>query len=205
MNPPSILPPLVAIGASTGGPKVLADILSRFPAGLHAAIIIVQHVNKEFSPSLVQWLDTMTSLPVCLVKEGIRPEAGTVYIAGTDDHLVFSSDLTFSYISIPESPPFHPSIDIFFQSILPCRICKRLAGSGKKDGRCVGVLLSGMGKDGAKGLLALRKAGWHTIAQDRATSAVYGMPKAANDLDAADEILPANQIGPAILRALKGI
>ncbi len=205
MNHSSILPPLVVIGASTGGPKVLADILSGFPAGLSAAIIIIQHVNKEFSPSLVQWLDTITPLPVCLVPEGKQPEAGNVYIAGTDEHLIFSSDFTFSYISLPESPPFHPSIDIFFESILPCRTCKRLAGSGKKNGRCVGVLLSGMGKDGAKGLLALRRAGWHTIAQDKATSVVYGMPKAANELDAADEILPANQIGPAILRALQGI
>lgn len=182
------IPPLVVIGSSTGGPKALSDLLSRLPSGLDAAVVIVQHVDEEFSASLVSWLDAQTVLQVRLARDGVRPLPGTIYVAGTNNHLVLTPDLTFSYTPEPKNIPYRPSVDVFFMSV-----------AKHWPRTCVAVLLTGMGRDGAEGLAALRRAGWHTIAQDEKTSVVYGMPKAAKELNAVDEILPIEDIAPAIL------
>jgi two-component system, chemotaxis family, response regulator WspF len=183
------LPPLVAIGSSTGGPKALAAILSRLPANFGAAIAIVQHVDMQFSAGLVDWLDRQTPLTVRVAATGDRLEQGIVLVAGTNDHLSLRADLTLHYIKEPIDYPYRPSVDVFFKS---------LAQSWSR--KATAVLLTGMGQDGAEGLSVLRSRGWHTIAQDEQSSAVYGMPKAAAQLNAAVEILPPEAISDSLVR-----
>jgi two-component system response regulator WspF len=185
---PFNIPPLIVIGSSTGGPKALADLLAGLPGTLSAGVVIVQHVDGEFSLNLANWLDTQTPLKVALASPGRKPLPATVFLAGSNDHLTVTKELTLVYTEEPKDIPFRPSVDLFFESV---------ARHWPEKG--VAVLLTGMGRDGAKGLAALRRAGWHTIAQDEATSVVYGMPKAAKELGAAVDILPIGGIAPAIL------
>ncbi|KGF72892.1 chemotaxis protein [Neosynechococcus sphagnicola sy1] len=185
-------PPLIAIGSSTGGPKALAVILSRLPADFGAAIAIVQHVDQQFSDGLVDWLNQQTPLPVRRVKVGDRLEKGTVLVAGTNDHLSLRADLTLHYVKEPADYPYRPSVDVFFKSLAQHWSHQETA-----------VLLTGMGQDGAEGLSTLRSRGWHTIAQDKESSVVYGMPKAAAELNAAVEILSPEAIANVIIRRLK--
>lgn len=189
--PSSRMPPLLAIGSSTGGPQALAAVLSRLPSDLPAAVVIVQHVDEQFASGLAEWLNGQTRLPVKLATAHTVPEAGVVAIASTNDHLILQSNLAFAYTAEPREYPYRPSVDTFFQSV-----ARHYRGGG------VGVLLTGMGRDGAEGLLALRMRGWHTIAQDQTTSVVYGMPKAAAELGAAIEILPLQEITASCLRHL---
>ncbi len=169
---------LVAIGSSTGGPKALATILSKLPANFNAAIAIVQHVDGHFSSGFADWLNQQTPLPVRLAVPGDRLQKGTVLIAGTNDHLCLKPDLTLAYTKNPLDYPYRPSVDVFFHS---------LAQHWQKKG--TGILLTGMGKDGAEGLNALKLQGWHTIAQNQESCIVYGMPKAAVELNAAVQVL----------------
>jgi two-component system response regulator WspF len=189
---PDQVPPLVVIGSSTGGPKTLVQVLSRLPNNLEAAIIIVQHLDEEFSAGLADWLNVQTPLRVRVATRGAYPEKGVVDVAGTNDHLILTPGLTYTYTPEPRNNPYRPSVDVFFKSV-----AKHWPDKG-----CA-VLLTGMGRDGAAELVNLRKLGWYTIAQDQATSVVYGMPKAAKELDAATEILSIADIGPAILNFLK--
>lgn len=182
---------LVLIGASTGGPTALKTILESLPSNLPAAIVIVQHVDQAFTPGLVHWLGKYSRLPVALAAAGDSPEPGKVLIAHTNDHLAFTPDGRLVYTPEPAGECYRPSVDVLFQSVLRSNFEPGLA-----------ALLTGMGRDGARGLAALRAAGWHTIAQDAATSVVYGMPKAAAQLDAATEILPLKAIAQAITRYL---
>ncbi len=191
------LPNLVVIGSSTGGPKALSMILSDLPPDFDSAVVIVQHVDERFSAGLVDWLDAQSPLKVQLATEGARPKANRVYVAGTNDHLIFSKHLTFSYTPEPGATNYRPSVDVFFSSII------RYWPPPNGSRRGVAVLLTGMGRDGAEGLAALRRAGWHTIAQNKETSVVYGMPKAARDLEAAVEILPIEQISECIQEKIK--
>jgi two-component system response regulator WspF len=193
------VPPLAVIGASTGGPKALAAVLSDMPGDLDGAVVVIQHVDKMFSAGLVGWLAGITSLKVQLAVEGERPKAGIVYVAGTDDHLIFGRDFRFSYIA-DRNLPYHPSIDMFFKSVLTGYHPYLFPRHTDQYNRCVAVLLTGMGRDGADGMKALREAGWHTIAQDEATSVVYGMPRAARDIGAVEQVLPLQDIGGEIVR-----
>ena len=179
--------PLIVIGCSTGGPRALADILSRLPAGFASAIVVVQHVDSAFAQGLCDWLGSLCLMPVQTAREGQRPGPGTVLIAATNDHLVMRADASLGYSADPVAEPFRPSVDVFFESV-----AQHWTGSG------IGVILTGMGRDGARGLLALKRAGFRTIAQDEQTSVVFGMPRAAIDLGAATEILPIGGIAPAL-------
>ena len=185
-------PPLVILGASTGGPAALADILSRLPAGLNAAVVVIQHVDKEFAPDLALWLGTHCPLRVKVATPGCRPEPGVVWLAGTNDHLVLTEHGKLEYRVEPAKCFYRPSVDVFFKSA---------AAYWPPNG--VAVLLTGMGRDGGEGLLALRRCGWRTLAQDAATSIVYGMPRAAAELGAAEKILPLNAIADAIMQGLE--
>lgn len=187
----SRIPPLVAIGSSTGGPNALAAILSRLPADFGAAIAIVQHVDAQFTPSLAEWLNQQTPLTVQLASEGDRLEVGKVLIAGTNDHLSLQPNLSLGYTKNPVDYPYRPSVDVFFKS---------LAQHWTRQGTA--VLLTGMGRDGAQGLSLLRDKGWHTIAQNQASCVVYGMPKAAVELGAAVEILALDAIAPTLIKRL---
>lgn len=189
--PSEDLPPLIAIGSSTGGPKALATILAGLPRDLDAGIIICQHVDSQFAQGLAQWLNTQTPLSVAIAQEGMRPEAGVALVAGTNDHLVLGPDRTFHYTPHPRDYPYRPSVNAFFESIQKHWPRKDLA-----------ILLTGMGRDGGEGLTALRRAGWHTIVQDEKTSVVYGMPAAAVELGGAVEILPLEMIAGAILKKI---
>ena len=189
--PATVLPPLVAIGSSTGGPKALAAILSRLPANFGAAIAIVQHVDMQFSSGLVDWLNQQTPLTVRLAAAGNRLEKGIVLVAGTNDHLSLRADSTLHYIKEPLDYPYRPSVDVFFKSLAQYWNSKATA-----------VLLTGMGQDGAEGLSLLRSRGWHTIAQDEKSCVVYGMPKAAAQLNAAVEVLPPDAIAERLMQRI---
>jgi two-component system response regulator WspF len=178
---------LVAIGASAGGPTALATILTALPAQFPGAVVIVQHMDKQFAPGLTAWFATRTKLSVRVAQEGDRIEPGTVFLAGRNRHLILSGATQLGYTTQPGNVSYSPSVDVFFQSV-----------ARQWRGAAVGVLLTGMGRDGAEGLKTLRNAGHHTIAQDKSTSAVYGMPKAAVELDAAKDILALDKIGPRL-------
>lgn len=180
---------LVAIGASAGGPSALARIVANLPEAFPAALVIVQHVDAQFAPGLASWLDYQTRMTVRLAREGELIQNGTVLLAGGDDHLVFSGPGRLGYVRKPLEVSYRPSIDAFFASI-----------DRFWEGRVIGVLLTGMGRDGAEGLRLLRQNGHHTLVQDQPSSAVFGMPKAAIELAAADEILPLERIAPRLIR-----
>ncbi len=189
---PAQLPGMVGLGASTGGPNALATVLHGLPRDMQAAVVVVQHLDVQFVPAFVDWLGDQTHLSVSLIREGMKPDAGTVYVAGTNDHLVVSADLSFHYTGEPTEHPYRPSVDEFFLS---------LDRNWPRPG--VACLLTGMGRDGAQGLLALRRAGWRTIAEDKKTCVVYGMPRAAVEIGAAAEVLPVGDISAAILKELR--
>ncbi len=132
---------------STGGPGALATIISRIPKGFSAPIVIIQHVDAQFAGGLAEWLREQSAIPVTLAVERTRPEPGTAYIAGTNDHLVIGTDHTFHYTSEPVDNPYRPSVDAFFSS---------LETNWKRPG--IAALLTGIGRDGARGLLGLRRA-----------------------------------------------
>jgi chemotaxis response regulator CheB len=181
---------LVAIGASAGGPAALSTVLAGLPKDFPAAIVIVQHVDERFAAGLAEWLRQQSPLPVRLAKEGDHLMPGMVLLAGTGDHLTFKASNRLGYTPEPCDFVYRPSVDVFFQSV-----CKFWPG------KTVGVLLTGMGADGAQGLKELRAKGHHTIAQDKASSAVYGMPKAAAALNASVEIMPLERIAPSLVDA----
>ena len=179
---------LVAFGASAGGPAALSTVLSGLPPDFPAAVVIVQHVDERFAQGMAEWLSRQCALPVRVAKEGDRPAVGTVLVAGTNDHLTFKTAERIGYTPEPRDQAYRPSVDVFFASL-----------GALWPGEAIGVLLTGMGRDGALGLKALRAKGCYTIAQDQATSTVYGMPKAAANLGAAVDILPLERIAPRLL------
>lgn len=176
-------PSLIALGASTGGPQTLAKILKDLPADYPSPIVIIQHVDTAFAPGLASWLEKETPLKVKIAESNEKITPGTAYIASTQDHLVFGIDQHLHYTEEPLDNSFRPSIDVFFKS---------LAENLKQPG--IAVQLTGLGSDGAEGLLELKKKGWYTIAQDEATSKVFNMPQAAIAMNAASEILADSQI-----------
>ena len=182
---------LVGIGASAGGPTALATVLAHLPADFPAPVVIVQHMDAQFAAGLAGWLGRHTALRVRLARDGDRPEAGTALLAGQDDHLVFTSPARLAYMRQPLDCAYRPSIDLFFKS------AERFWA-----GDVIGVVLTGMGRDGAEGLRALHSNGHHTIAQDHRSSAAYGMPGAAAELKAASEILALDKIGPRLRNIL---
>jgi len=184
--------PIVAIGASTGGPQALSQILAHLPANFPAAIVVAQHVDDHFAPGLAAWLQHHTPLPVRIARHRELLAAPGVWLAASADHLVYNQDDgRLHYTPNPRDTPYRPSVDALFHSLAESHRALR-----------IGVLLTGMGRDGAEGLLAMRSSGALTIAQDAATCVVYGMPKAAAELKAAAEVLPLNAIGPRILEAI---
>ncbi|NOY66754.1 MAG: chemotaxis-specific protein-glutamate methyltransferase CheB [Gammaproteobacteria bacterium] len=186
--------PLVCIGSSTGGPGALATLFSNIPKNTEATFIVVQHVDKNFTAGLCDWLDQQTELDVQLAEAGIKPEKGHVYIAGGDEHLSIDNKGLLALDMNPREYIYRPSIDIFFDSI-----------SHNWTAPVIGALLTGMGYDGAKGLLSLLNTGAYTIAQDEDSCAVFGMPRAAIKLNAAENILPIDQIADNILQHLDTI
>lgn len=182
---------VLAIGASTGGPQALAQLLPLLPADLEQAVLVVQHMADGFIEGLAGWLDGLCALPVQVGASGRRLQPGTITVAPSGLNLIVHDRLRV----VCESPPasqFHvPGIDATFSSLAES------VGS-----EAIGVLLTGMGRDGAVGLKAMRERGAVTIGQDEASSAVWGMPGAARALDAVELELGLDAIGPALLTLL---
>lgn len=180
---------LVAIGASTGGPVALAKLLKLWTPPAHCTLVIVQHIDQAFTDSFVQWLGAQINFPIDVIENGAAVAPGKILMAKTNDHLLLDECQRFRYSAEPLDYSYRPSVDVFFHGL--ARHWQRKA---------IGVLLTGMGRDGAQGLLAMRKAGKLTIAQDQASSAVYGMPRAAAEIKAAEKILSLEDIGLALVQ-----
>jgi len=182
---------LIAIGASTGGPGALVDVLRMVPNNLQATVLIVLHIDEPFSSAFADWLGSQTSHSVAYAVGGEQlaaPTKGRVLMAPPGHHLVARTGRLL-LTSEPERHSCRPSVDVLFESL-----------AVEWGSRTIGCLLTGMGRDGATGLLSLRRAGAYTIAQDEATSVIYGMPREAALLGAAQSILPLNEIGSVIAR-----
>jgi two-component system chemotaxis response regulator CheB len=173
---------LIAIGASTGGPPALQAILSQLPADL--PVVVVQHMSPGFIQGLARWLNETTPLQVKVAGNGETLQAGMVYLAPDGRHLLVTAGGRARLRTSPPVSGHRPSATALFQSV-----------AQNYGSAAVGVLLTGMGRDGAQGFKALRDAGAHTIAQDEATCVVFGMPKQAIALGAVEEVLPLEQIG----------
>lgn len=190
----SPLPALVVIGASTGGPNALQHILSQLPHNLNAAVVVIQHINEQFAPGLVDWLNRFSQLPVSIAKTGDQLTAGKVLVAGSNDHLILRPNRTLRYTCQPIDYPHRPSINAFFSSV---------AQHWPQPG--VATVLTGMGQDGADGMALLHSAGWHTVAESEASCVVFGMPKAAIARGAISSVLPLDQIAPYISQTISTI
>ncbi len=184
---------LLAIGASTGGPMAVSKMLAGWKPPRGCAVVVVQHIDQHFADNFARWLGEQLEMPVRAIEEGDDLVAGTVLIAKSNDHLTLDQNYRLRYDANPKDYAYRPSVDVFFHCV-----------AQHWKGEAVGVLLTGMGRDGAEGLLAMRRAGHATIAQDQASSAVYGMPRAAAELDAAQMILPLAKIGPVLRNTLGG-
>lgn len=183
---------IVAIASSTGGPQALKEILSRLPADFPAAVLIVQHITKGFTKGLIEWLNQECSLPVREPVDGERVTPGVILIAPEDCHMMITRG---SRIKLEGSEPVgghKPSANVLLSSVA------KIYGPN-----AIGVVLTGMGNDGAKGLKAIKKNGGKTIAQDEESSAVYGMPHAAVENGAADKVLPLGKIADEISKMMK--
>jgi two-component system chemotaxis response regulator CheB len=179
---------VLAIGASTGGPAAIVELLRGLPASVQQPILLVIHIGEPFGGSFAEWLDGQSGRRVAFAQDGdpVSAAAGRVAMAPPGQHLVVS-DGKFRLTLDPLRHSCRPSVDVLFESV------------ARDYGRAaVAVLLTGMGRDGAAGLLAVRRAGGMTIAQDEATSVVYGMPREAVALGAAEKVLPLNAIGPTL-------
>lgn len=182
---------LLAIGASTGGPQALATLLGSLPADFGPAVLVVQHMADGFIPGLVSWLDQICALPVTMGATGKRLVPGTVTVAPSGLNLLVRDHLRVVCEPAPERQFHVPGIDASFESIADA------LGS-----EAIGVVLTGMGRDGAAGLKAMRDRGCVTIGQDEATCAVYGMPAAAWAAGAVEHQLPLPEIAPLVLTLL---
>ena len=179
---------IVAIGASTGGPGAIVEVLRGLPADFQIPVLFVLHINEPFAAAFADWLDGQTSHRVAHPKDGepIAAAAGRIFVAPADRHLVVRGG-RLRLTREPERHSCRPSVDVLFESVAE--------DYGAAAAAC---LLTGMGRDGAVGLLAIRNAGGMTIAQDEASSVVHGMPGEAVLLGAAKQVLPLSEIGPAL-------
>ena len=184
---------LVAIGASTGGPGALVELLRALPRDPSVPVLIVLHIDEPFSTSFAEWLDAQTPHAVSHARAGdaLADLGGRVLMAPAGRHMVVRQ----GRLQLTNTAPLHscrPSVDVLFESL-----------AAELGAQTVAALLTGMGRDGAAGLLSIRRAGGATIAQDEASCVVYGMPREAALLGAAERVLPLSQIGPAIGRLVQ--
>lgn len=185
----SAAPRLVAIGVSTGGPGALVEILRGLPSDFPLSILLVIHLGKLFAPAFAEWLDGQSPMRVSYARDGepLPPFGeGRLVLAPPDRHLVVRQ----GRLRLTEDAERHscrPSVDVLFESL-----------AQELGAECAACLLTGMGKDGAQGLLALRQAGGTTIAQDEASSVVFGMPREAILLGAAEQVLPLEKFAPVL-------
>lgn len=185
---------IIAIGASTGGTQAITEIISALPED-SPGIVIVQHMPPKFTRSFADRLNSMSKLDVKEAQTGDRVLKGNVLIAPGDQHMILNRDGAMYYIGITDGPAINfvkPSVDVLFSSVAE--------HAGKN---AMGIILTGMGEDGARGLLEMKTAGAFTIAQDEASSVVFGMPKKAIELGAADRIASLDVIAAILAGGLK--
>ncbi len=183
---------LVVIASSTGGPNSLRKILSELPVNLPAGVLVAQHITQGFTQGLIEWLDRVTALNVKEAVDGEEILPGTVYFAPDEYHIYVKKDCLVGLEKASPADGHRPSCNKLLLSA--ATVC---------GDRTVGVILSGMGDDGANGLLEIRKAGGLTIAQDEATCVVFGMPRVAVENGAVDGTTPLARIASEIERCLK--
>ncbi|MCR0983004.1 chemotaxis-specific protein-glutamate methyltransferase CheB [Roseomonas populi] len=186
-------PALVGIGTSTGGPPALARVLGVLPADFPVPVLVVQHMGAPFMEGFAAWLDGLVAPRVEIAQDRTLPRAGHIYVAPGDRHLGITAG---GLMQVSEAPPVggqRPAADVLFQSM-----ARNLGPRG------MGILLTGMGEDGARGLTALRNAGGLTLAEDETTAVVYGMPAAAARLGGVSALLPLDLIGPRLLKSVGG-
>ena len=184
---------VIVIGASTGGTEAVKDVLVQMPANA-PGILVAQHMPEGFTRSFAARLDSLCSIRVKEADDGERVLPGHAYIAPGHSHLMLKKSGGTYATLLSQSEPVNrhrPSVDVLFRSA---------AESGKD---VIGVILTGMGKDGAEGMLALRKAGAYTLAQSRESCVVFGMPKEAIALGAVEEVMPLGRIAEAVLARLE--
>ncbi len=178
---------LIAIGASLGGPRALATLLRGLPADFAAPVAVVQHIADGFTEGLASWLASESRLDVREAHDGDALRPGRVVLAPSGFHLLVVEGM----VRLSDAPP----VDTFKPSVTPLF----LSAAKAYGGRVCGVMLTGMGRDGAEGLRAIKEAGGPTLAQDETTSAVFGMPRAAIELGAVDKVLPIEDIARALV------
>jgi len=178
---------VAAIAASTGGPSALAEVLRALPAELGIGIVIVQHVAEGFSAGLAESLDRESQISVREAQDGDEIKLGYAFLAPTGFHMVVRAYATGNRVMLDKAPPVsghRPSADVLFTSV-----------AETYGHNSIGVILTGMGSDGASGIVAIKNAGGRTIVQDKESCVVFGMPKAAIETGVVDEILPLDSIG----------
>ena len=183
-------PPVVAVAASTGGPSALATLLAGL-GGLPAPVLVVQHLHPDFTGGLLSWMSRVSALPVEMAEHGQLARPGRVYLAPGGVHLRLGAKLRLDLDPQPVTT-HRPSADVLFASVA------EHAGPA-----AVGVVLTGMGEDGARGLLEIRDRGGHTLGQDEASCAVFGMPRAAQRLGGVTDLRPLSQIAAAVRYAVR--
>ena len=186
---------LCAIGASTGGTEAIRKVVQRLPANF-PAVVVTQHIPATFSASFADRVDAASAMKVWEAKDGQAIQAGNVYIAPGDSHLVVSKRGGNFYCSLSKAPPINrhrPSVDPMFDSVT--KVC---------GGNATGVILTGMGADGSQALMRMREAGATTIVQSEASSVVWGMPRVAYEIGAAEKVLDLEKIADAIVKDFCG-
>ncbi len=184
---------IVVVGASLGGPQALISILSDLPADYGLPLLVVQHIADGFVNRLVDWLNRNTQLKVVIAKDGEVPRSGYVYFAPDHSHLELNKNFTIKLSEDKEDHEAVPSVNRLFRS----------AAQTYGD-RAIGILLTGMGRDGADGLLLMKQKGALTIVQDEESCMVFGMPKEAIQLGAAEKVLSLNDIAPTLKNLIQG-
>ena len=186
---------IVAIGTSTGGPRALQEVLIRLPGDLPCGVVIVQHMPAGFTKSLAERLNTVSELTVKEAEHNDVVRPGNVYIAPGSYHMVLEMEGGKTVIKLNQDPPIgglRPAVDPMMESVA------KIYGS-----QAIGVILTGMGHDGSKGMQAIKRQHGNTIAEDMTTAVVYGMPKSAIELNVVDRIVPLPEVAGEIIRHIK--
>jgi two-component system chemotaxis response regulator CheB len=183
---------IVGIASSTGGPKAISVILSTFPEDFPYPVVIAQHISNDFVSGMAEWLDSLSKIKVKIPEEGEKLMGNTTYLSPADKHMRIASGKQIAFQDTTLTDIYFPSCDILLGSIADVY--------GKNT---VGVILTGMGNDGVSGIEKIRNAGGFTIAQDEASSVIFGMPKIAIDNGWIDRVLPIQNICPEIIKLFR--
>jgi len=186
---------VVAIGISTGGPNALSEVIPKLPRNLRVPVVIVQHMPPVFTKALADSLNQKSLLTVSEARSGDRLQPGTVYIAPGGKQMRIEKKAAGEFVQLTDDPPENhckPAVDYLFRSI-----------AGLFGNRALGVIMTGMGSDGVKGLQAMKQKGAYVLAQDEASCVVFGMPMEAIKAGVTDEVFPLSQIAVEIVNRVK--